>query len=69
LSSDILCSFPQFSPADAATEGTARELSRLRQERGNNVSVRIARRELRAWLRSSNEGNRVEEAVSELLSG
>ena len=52
----------------SAAEGAACELTRLRKERGNDVSVRIARRELRAWLRSSDEGKRVEEVVSELLA-
>jgi len=40
----------------------------LRQERGNDVSVRIARRELRVWLRSFDEVNRVERAVAQLLA-
>ncbi len=53
----------------SAADGAARELARLRQERGDDVSVRIARRELRAWLRSSDEGKRVEAAVGELLGG
>ena len=52
----------------AAADCAARELARLRQERGNDVSVRIARRELRAWLRSSDEGNRVEQVVAQLLA-
>ena len=52
----------------AAAEGAAQELARLRQERGEDVSVRIARRELRAWLRSSAEGKRVEAAVRRLLA-
>ena len=53
----------------SAAEGAARELARLRQERGNDVSVRVARRELRAWLRSSEEGKRVEDVVEKLLGG
>ena len=53
----------------SAAHGASRQLARLRQERGNDVSVRIARRELRAWLRSSEEGKRVEVAVGELLNG
>ena len=52
----------------AATEGAARELARVRGERGEDVSVTIARRELRKWLRSSGEGRRVEEVVAELLT-
>ena len=52
----------------SAAEGAARELARLRDERGEDISVRIARRELRAWLRSSEEGKHVEEAVAKLLA-
>ena len=52
----------------SAAEEAARQLARLRRERGNDVSVRIARRELRAWLRSSKEGKRVEQAVAQLLA-
>ena len=52
----------------SAADGAARELARLRQERGNDVGVRIARRELRKWLRTSEEGRHVEEAVGELLA-
>ncbi len=52
----------------AAADGAAREFARLRHQHDNDVSVRIARRELRAWLRSSDEGQRVEAAVGELLA-
>ena len=55
----------------AAQEGAARELMRVRGEReesGRAFSVTVARRELRKWLRSSQEGKRVEEAVGELLA-
>jgi len=52
----------------AAADGASRQLASLRQERGNDVSVRIARRELRAWLRSSDEGSRVEQTVTQLLA-
>lgn len=40
-----------------------------RHSRGNHskVTVTIARRELRKWLRESREGRAVEEAVTELL--
>ena len=51
-----------------AAEAAARQLARLRQERGDGVSVTIARRELRKWLRASDEGRRVEAAVAELLA-
>ena len=73
---------PEYDPASplhteisaagkAAAAGAERELARVRAEReesGKVFSVTIARRELRKWLRSSNEGQRVEEAVTELLS-
>ena len=49
---------------DAA--GAAKQLKRLRQER-YRVTVTIARRELRKWLRESNEGQAVEDAVGRLL--
>ena len=51
----------------AAVAIAERELERVRDERGNDVSATIARRELRKWLRSSDEGARVEEAVTRLL--
>ncbi len=51
----------------AAATGAAQRLSELRAERGDNVSVTIARRELRAWLRTSPEGAAVEGAVGRLL--
>ena len=50
----------------AAAEGAARELGRLRRER-ERVTVTIARRELRRWLRESAEGAAVEAAVGRLL--
>ena len=50
----------------AAAEGAARELAALRQTRPK-VTVTIARRELRKWLRESEEGRAVEEAVGRLL--
>ena len=51
----------------AAATGAAQRLAELRVERGDNVSVTIARRELRAWLRTSPEGAAVEGAVGRLL--
>ena len=54
----------------SAAEGATRELARVRAEReasGRVFSVTVARRELRAWLRGSPEGKRVEQAVGELL--
>ena len=51
---------------EAAAAGAAKQLERLRQER-DRVTVTIARRELRKWLRSSDEGYAVEDAVGRLL--
>ena len=69
---------PEFDADDAlhlevseagkvAETGAVLELGRVREERGDDVSVTIVRRELRKWLRSSDEGKRVEMAVVELL--
>ena len=54
--------------ASAATAAKA-QLAKLRTERGDDLTVTIARRELRHWLRASNEGNAVESAVTKLLVG
>ena len=51
----------------AAAAGAAQRLSDLRAQRGDDVSVTIVRRELRAWLRTSPEGAAVEAAVGRLL--
>ena len=51
---------------ETAAEGTARQLAQLRQDR-DRVTVTIARRELRKWLRTSPEGKSVEDAVDRLL--
>ena len=52
----------------AAAAGAAQRLSELRAQRGDNVSVTIARRELRAWLRASPQGATAESSVTRLLS-
>ena len=52
----------------AAADGAAQRLAQLRQER-DRVTVTIARRELRKWLRESAEGKAVEDAVGGLLRG
>ena len=68
---------PEFDPdnplhaevstaGEAAAEGAARQLAQLRQQR-DRVTVTIARRELRKWLRQSPEGQAVEDAVKSLL--
>ena len=54
---------------ERAAEGAARQLERLRQERGPKLTVTIARRELRKWLRESEEGAAVEAGVGRLLGG
>ncbi len=51
----------------AAAQEVARQLARLRQERGAKLTVTIARRELRKWLRGSEEGAAVEGVVGRLL--
>ena len=68
---------PEFAPGDplhveisragrTAAQGAARELAALHQNRPR-LTWRIARRELRKWLRVSEEGKAVEEAVQRLL--
>ena len=54
---------------EAAAAGVAKQLEGLRQERGDRLTVTIARRELRKWLRASAEGAAVERAVGRLLGG
>ena len=51
---------------EAAAVGAAKQLEQLRQDRPK-LTVTIARRELRRWLRASAEGKAVEEGVGELL--
>ena len=51
---------------EAAAQGVAKQMAQLRQDRGE-VTVTIARRELRKWLRESTEGKAAEEAVEKLL--
>ena len=51
---------------EAAAAGAAKQLGQLRQDRPK-LTVTIARRELRRWLRESAEGKAVEEGVGELL--
>ena len=52
---------------NAAATGAAKQLTLLRQGRGE-VTVTIARREIRKWLRESEEGKAVEEAVGNLFA-
>ena len=53
---------------EAAAAGTAEQLKLLRKER-DRVTVTIARRELRKWLRESDDGQAVEDVVGRLLGG
>ena len=72
-------SIPEFDAGDslhvrvsqtgeAAGQGVAKQMAQLRQNRGE-VTVTIARRELRKWLRESQEGKTVETAVGGFLGG
>ena len=70
---------PEFDPKDElhtsvakagakAAAGAGKQLEKLRMERGDRLTVAIARRELRKWLRWSDEGKAVEAAVGKLLA-
>ena len=59
-----------ISEAGATAAAEAREkLTELREKRRDKLTVTIARRELRKWLRTSPEGAAVQTAVSKLLGG
>ena len=69
---------PEFDPeqelhqaiAEAGATAAAaaeKKLKELQGQRGDRLTVTIARRELRAWLRMSPEGRAVETAVGKLL--
>ena len=69
---------PEFDPkqklhvaiakaGERAAAGAARKLAEVREQRGNKFTVKVARAELRKWLRESSEGKQVEAAVSALL--
>ena len=70
---------PEFDPGkgqhvaiakagEEAARGAAQQLERLREQR-DKVTVTVARRELRRWLRESPEGKAVERVVGRLLAG
>ena len=70
---------PEFDPenpmhvtvskaGEAAAEGVEQWLHLLRQER-DRVTVTIARREIRNWLKESTEGQSVEDSVTALFEG
>ena len=50
-----------------AREQASERLGELREERGGRLTVTIARRELRGWLRGSNLGRCIEMVVKELF--
>jgi SAM-dependent methyltransferase len=52
-----------------AALGARARLEDLLEKRGDSLTVTIARREIRRWLRESTEGKAVEDAVGELLEG
>ena len=52
---------------DAAAAGAKVRLEGLRAQRGDKLTVSVARRELRKWLRESVEGAAVEAEVEQLL--
>ena len=52
-----------------AAASVERELGNLRQRYPQRLTVTIARREIRKWLRESAEGKRVEGVVGVLLGG
>ena len=51
----------------AAAAGTKARLDELWKKRGDRLTVTIARREIRKWLRESAEGKAVERTVGEFL--
>ncbi len=71
---------PEFDPTEglhvtiseagaAAAAGAKAKLDDLREQRGDKLTIAIARRELRSYLRTSDEGKSVEDSVSKLLIG
>ena len=52
-----------------AAAGATVKLNELREQRGDRLTGTIARRELRKWLRASDEGQAVETVVTMLLAG
>ncbi len=71
---------PEFDPAqdlhvalaetgETAATAAVKQLAVLRELRGDKLTVTIARKELRKWLRESAEGAAVEEVVGRLLAG
>ena len=70
---------PEFDPAQEAhlaiaeagamaAAAAGKNLAELRKQRGDKLTVIIVRRELRKWLRTSEEGRAVETRVGNLLA-
>ena len=70
---------PEFDPTEElhvaisragsmAAAGAKAKLDGLQEQRGDDLTVAIVRRELRAWSRRSDEGRAVETAVGRLLA-
>ena len=53
---------------EAAAAGVRVVLKQLREQRGDKLTVTIARREIRKWLKDSREGKAVERLVKQLLT-
>ena len=51
-----------------AAADAGKKLEKLREKRGDKLTVTIVRREPRTWLRTSDEGTAVEKVVGELLA-
>ena len=49
--------------------GAGKNLVEVKERRGNKMTVTIACRDLRSWLRMSDEGKSVEDSVTKLLAG
>ena len=65
-----LMSKGQFGARDLHKQNSAgKKLAEVRERRGDKMTVTIARRELRSWLRTSDEGKSVENSVTKLLPG
>ncbi len=71
---------PRFDPAQelhvtiaeagaTAAAVAGKKLEELREQRGDKLTVTIVRRELRKWLRTSDDGRAVETRVGKLLPG
>ena len=71
---------PEFDPAQelhasiaaagkTAAAAAGKKSAELSEQRGDELTVTIVRRELRQWLRASPEGRAVEDCVRKLLAG